>query len=159
MPVCEPCWRLMWRRKLDDMVTVAAPSGAIAGRELVAQRAAEAMLRSLGATRIMVRVSQPAIDSTGSQLGLTCGGFEDVPLAPVVVRGTAMAANETVKVEVLISANAAMAAATERGVEDVATWLLEAHGVLYHNKLLHIDSVIVDHFAGSEYLYHILASE
>jgi xanthine/CO dehydrogenase XdhC/CoxF family maturation factor len=141
------------------MVTVAAPTGTIAGRELVAQRAAEAMLRSLGATKITVRVSQPDVDSTGSQLGLACGGFEDVPLSPVVVRSTAMAANETVKVEVLVSANAAVAAATARGVEDVATWLLEAHGVLYRNKLLHIDSVIVDHFAGSEYLYHILASE
>ena len=117
------------------------------------------MLRSLGATRITVRVSQPGVDSTGSQLGLACGGFEDVPLSPVVVRSTAMAANETVKVEVLVSANAAVAAATARGIEDVATWLLEAHGVLYRNKLLHIDSVIVDHFAGSEYLYHILASE
>jgi hypothetical protein len=141
------------------MVTVAAPTSPIAGRELVAQRAAEAMLRSLGATRITIRVSQPAVDSTGSQLGITCGGFEDVPLSPVVVRSTAMAANETVKVEVLVSANAALAAATARGFEDVATWLLEAHGVLYQNKLLHIDSVIVDHFAGSEYLYHILASE
>jgi xanthine/CO dehydrogenase XdhC/CoxF family maturation factor len=141
------------------MVTIAAPTGTIAGRELVAQRAADAMLRSLGATRITVRVSQPGVDSTGSQLGLACGGFEDVPLSPVVVRSTAMAANETVRVEVLVSANAAMAAATARGIEDVATWLLEAHGVLYRNRLLHIDSVIVDHFAGSEYLYHILASE
>jgi xanthine/CO dehydrogenase XdhC/CoxF family maturation factor len=141
------------------MVTIAAPTGTIAGRELVAQRAADAMLRSLGATRITVRVSQPGVDSTGSQLGLACGGFEDVPLSPVVVRSTAMAANETVRVEVLVSANAAMAAATARGIEDVAPWLLEAHGVLYRNRLLHIDSVIVDHFAGSEYLYHILASE
>ena len=141
------------------MVTIAAPTGTIAGRELVAQRAADAMLRSLGATSITVRVSQPGVDSTGSQLGLACGGFEDVPLSPVVVRSTAMAANETVRVEVLVSANAAMAAATARGIEDVAPWLLEAHGVLYRNRLLHIDSVIVDHFAGSEYLYHILASE
>jgi hypothetical protein len=31
--------------------------------------------------------------------------------------------------------------------------------VLYYDKLLHIDSVVIDHFAGSEYLYHILASE
>ena len=126
---------------------------------MVAQRAAEAMLRSLGATRITVRVAQPAVDSTASQLGRTCGGFEDVTLFPVVVRSTAMATNETVKVEVLVSATAALAEATARGVEDVATWLLEAHGLLYHNKLLHIDSVVVDHFAGSEYLYHILASE
>jgi xanthine/CO dehydrogenase XdhC/CoxF family maturation factor len=133
--------------------------GPIAGRELVAQRAAEAMLRSLGASRITVRVALPTIDSTGSQLGMTCGGSEDVSLYPVVVRSTAIVTNETVKIEVLISATAALAAATARGIEDVATWLLEAHGVLYHNKLLHIDSVIVDHFAGSEYLYHILASE
>ena len=90
---------------------------------------------------------------------MACGGFEDVTLYPVVVRSTAMAANETVKVEVLVSATAAMAAATAHGIEDVATWLLEAHGLLYHSKLLHIDNVVVDHFAGSEYLYHILASE
>ena len=117
------------------------------------------MLRSLGATRITVRVSQPAAGGTANELGLGGGGFEDVTLFPVVVRSTAIASNETVKVEVLLSAHAAIAEAEARGVEDVATWLLEAHGVLHRNKLLHIDSVIVDHFAGSEYLYHILASE
>ena len=126
---------------------------------MVAQRAAEAMLRSLGATQITVRVAQPAIESNAYELGMSCGGFEDIVLYPVVVRSTALASNETVKVEVLVSATAALAAATARGIEDVATWLLEAHGVLYRNKLLHVDSVIVDHFAGSEYLYHILASE
>ena len=141
------------------MATVAAPLGPIAGRELVAQRAAEAMLRSLGATQITVRVSQPSVDSTGNQLGMSCSGFEDVSFYPVVVRSMTLAANETVKVEVLVSATAALAAATAHGIEDAATWLLEAYGVLYHNKLLHIDSVIIDHFAGSEYLYHILASE
>ncbi|HWS98575.1 MAG TPA: hypothetical protein VN620_19105 [Candidatus Methylomirabilis sp.] len=141
------------------MATVAAPLGPIAGRELVAQRAAEAMLRSLGATTITVRMAQPVADSTAAELGMACGGFEDISLFPVVVRSTAMASNETVKVEVLVSATAALAAATARGIDDVATWLLEAHGVLYRNKLLHVDSVVVDHFAGSEYLYHILASE
>lgn len=141
------------------MVTVAPPFGPIAGRQQVAQRAAEAMLRTLGATQVTVRVALPPIDSTKDQLGLECSGFEDVSLSPVVVRSTAIAANETMKVEVLLSATAAIAAAEARGIDDVATWLLEAHGVLYRNKLLHIDSVIVDHFAGSEYLYHILASE
>jgi len=131
----------------------------IAGREAVAQRAAESMLRSLGATNVTVRVVQPNPGTTASELGLTGGTFEDVVLYPVVVRSTAMAQNETMKVEVLVSATAAIAAATARGFEDAATWLLEAHGLLYGNKLLHIDSVIVDHFAGSEYLYHILASE
>jgi len=133
--------------------------GPIAGREQVAQRAAEAMLRSLGATQITIRTALPPIDSTSNQLGQSCSGFEDVCLSPVVIRSTAIAANETVRVEVLVSATAALAAATARGIVDVATWLLEAHGLLYRSKLLHIDSVVVDHFAGSEYLYHILASE
>ena len=141
------------------MVTVASPLGPIAGREQVAQRAAEAMLRSLGATQVTLRVALPPINGTSNELGMSCSGFEDVSLYPVVVRSTAMAANETVKVEVLVTATAALAAATARGIEDVATWLLEAHGVLYRDKLLHVDSVVVDHFAGSEYLYHILASE
>ena len=141
------------------MCTVPSPTGPIAGRERVAQRAAEAMLRSLGATQVTLRVAEPPVDSTSDQLGLICRGFEDVMLYPVVVRGTAMASNETVKVEVLVSATAAQAAAAAHGIEDAATWLLEAHGLLYRNRLLHIDSVVVDHFAGSEYLYHILASE
>ena len=141
------------------MATVSSPLGPIAGRDRGAQRAAEAMLRSLGATRVTLRVALPAIDSMASQLGMACGGFEDVVLSPVVVRSTAIAANETVKVEVLVSATAALTAAMARGVDDVATWLLEAHGLLHRNRLLHIDSVVVDHFAGSEYLYHILASE
>ena len=141
------------------MYTVSAPLEPIAGRERVAQRAAEAMLRSLGATRVTLRIALPAIDGLGNQLGMTCVGFEDVSLYPVVVRETTMFANETVRLEVLVSATAASAAATTRGVADVATWLLEAHGVVYRDKLLHVDSVVVDHFAGSEYLYHILASE
>ena len=141
------------------MVTVASPLGPIAGREQAAQRAADAMLRSLGATSVTLRVALAPVDSTSNQLGMVSGAFEDVTLFPVVVRSTAIAANETVKVEVLVSATAALTAATAHGIEDVATWLLEAHGLLLHNKLLHIDSVIVDHFAGSEYLYHILASE
>ena len=141
------------------MTTVASPLGPIAGREQLAQRAAEAMLRTLGATRVTLRVAQPPIDSQSGQLGMGCGAFEDVSLYPVVVRSTSLFANELVKVEVLVSATAASAAATTRGVDDVATWLLEAHGLLYRNKLLHIDNVVVDHFAGSEYLYHILASE
>lgn len=141
------------------MVTVIPPGGPVAGRELVAQRAAEAMLRTLGATQITLRVANPTVDSPANQLGLECSGFEDVTLSPVVVRSTAFAENETVKVEVLVSATAAQAAAIAHGTDDVATWLLEGHGVLYRSRLLHIDSVIVDHFAGSEYLYHILASE
>ena len=71
------------------MATVAAPLGPIAGRELVAQRAAEAMLRSLGATTITVRMAQPVADSTAAELGMACGGFEDISLFPVVVRSTA----------------------------------------------------------------------
>jgi len=141
------------------MSTVSLPLGPIAGRERVAQRAAEAMLRSLGATQVTIRVAQPSIDSQSSQLGMACSGFEDISLYPVVVRSTSLFARELVKVEVLVSATAASAAATARGVDDVATWLLEAHGLMYRNKLLHIDSVVVDHFAGAEYLYHILASE
>src|ERR1019366_5928263 len=119
----------------------------------------EAMLRSLGATRVTLLVALPPIDSLSSQLGMVCGGFEDVSLYPVVVRSASLFANELVKVEVLVSATAASAAATTHGVEGGATWLREAHGLLYRNKLLHIDNVVVDHFAGSEYLYPILASE
>ena len=141
------------------MATVMAPVGPMDGRGLMAQRAADAMLRSLGATQITLRVAQPPVGGTNNELGMASSGFEDVPLGPAAVRSTAMAANETVQVEALVSASAAIAAATAHGTDDVATWLLEAHGLLYGNRLLHIDAVTVDHFAGLEYLYHIRASE
>ena len=65
----------MWRRKLADMCTVPSPTGPIAGRERVAQRAAEAMLRSLGATQVTLRVAEPPVDSTSDQLGVDLSGI------------------------------------------------------------------------------------
>jgi hypothetical protein len=44
-------------------------------------------------------------------------------------------------------------------VDDVATWLLTAAGLVYGDKLLHIETVMVDHFAGAEYLYRVFVSE
>jgi len=41
----------------------------------------------------------------------------------------------------------------------VAGWLLTAVGLVYGDKVLHIDSVLVDQHAGADYLYRVLASE
>ncbi len=41
----------------------------------------------------------------------------------------------------------------------MSTWLLTAVGLVYGDKLLHIDSVLVDQYAGAEYLYRVFASE
>jgi len=44
-------------------------------------------------------------------------------------------------------------------VEDIATWLLTAQGVVQHGQLMHIETVIVDRFFGSDCFYRITASE
>jgi hypothetical protein len=61
--------------------------------------------------------------------------------------------------EVMLSATALAPIAKDHGVTDIAAWLLTAEGVLHHDQLMHIDSVIVDRFFGSDCFYRINATE
>jgi hypothetical protein len=122
-------------------------------------RCADSMLRGLGGTGILLRVAAASAGDTNSQLGLTPPACEDVPLSPAVVRALPATKDGRRQVKVMISSGAVKAAAEARGVTDAATWLLCAQGLVYRDKLMHIDTVMTDHFAGSEYLFHIFATE
>ncbi len=122
-------------------------------------RCADSMLRGMGGAGILLRVAAAAAGDTNSQLGLTPPATEDVPLAPAVIRTLVPTHDGRRQVKVLVSSGAVKAAAEARGESDVAAWLLCAQGLVHRDRLLHIDQVVSDHFAGSEYLYHIYASE
>jgi hypothetical protein len=65
----------------------------------------------------------------------------------------------TKRYEVRLSNASVRQAATMNPVEDVASWLLTAVGLIYADKLLHIDSVIADQYAGADCLYRVFVSE
>lgn len=96
---------------------------------------------------------------TGSQLGLEPPPSEDLPISPAIVRSLPPAENGSKRFEVMLSATVLRPMAKAHGVEDIATWLLTAQGLLHYDHLLHIDTVIVDHFLGSDCLYRIAATE
>ncbi len=133
--------------------------GLRASRSFATRRCADAMLRGLGGTRVTLRVADASTGDTQSQLGLEAPVSEDIVLWPAVVKAQKPADDGSRRFEVLLSSTAVKAAAEARGIGDAASWLLTAQGLLYRETLLHIDSVISNHFAGSEYVYHVLVTE
>jgi hypothetical protein len=131
----------------------------IDGRQHLAERAADCMLRSLGSTQVSLRIAEPSTGDTNSQLGLTTPTVEDVPLSPAVVRMVSGPSETRLRYEVLLGISSLKQAIAMYNVTDVATWLLTAVGLVYGDWLLHVDTVMVDHYAGSEYLYRVFASE
>ena len=57
----------------------------IDGRQHLAQRTADCMIRSLGAAQVSLRIAEPSSGDTNSQLGITTPAVEDVPLSPASV--------------------------------------------------------------------------
>ncbi len=117
------------------------------------------MTRWLGATLVSLRIAEPSNGDIKNQLGITTPTVEDVPLSPAVVLAVSAPHEPTARYEVRLSAASVQQAASMYQVDDMATWLLTAVALVYGDKLLHIDSVLVNRYAGAEYLYRIFASE
>lgn len=134
-------------------------SSQIPGQQYAAQRAADSMLRILGPTQVALRIAEPSTGDTSNQLGITNPTVEDVPLSPAVVRLVSALHEPKSRYEVLLSAGALHQAIATYQVADVATWLLTSVGLVHRDALLRVDTVKVDHYAGSECLYHLFVSE
>ncbi len=116
-------------------------------------RAAEAMLRALGGQTVTVLFP---IAADANELGLGATAAEEVPFAPVVVRSLPPDDAGRARRELLFSATA-LAARTD-GISGEAL-LQSALGVRHHGRLLRIARVTPEFFAGSPYLYRVVAIE
>ena len=130
-------------------------------RGLAAQRAAEALLRTLGGGSVTVRVPAASAVGDASQLGLAGVVLEDVPLQPVLVRNApATSANlERQRRELLVPASALAEAREIHDPADARTFFESALGVVLDDRLLRVVSVFADDFGGVPYLYRIVVSE
>jgi len=131
----------------------------IDGRQQLAQRAADCMMRSLGASLVSLRTAEPSSGDINNQLGITTPTVEDVPLSPAVIVAVSAPHEPVTRYEVRLSAASVQQAASMYQVADMATWLLTAVGLVYGDRVLQIDSVLVDQYAGAEYLYRVFVSE
>ncbi|HVO71738.1 MAG TPA: hypothetical protein VMT24_16930 [Aggregatilineaceae bacterium] len=131
----------------------------IDGQQCRAQRMANSMVCALGATEVSLRIAEPSSGDTSSQLGITIPMVEDVPLSPAIVMDITAPHEALPRYEVKLSTDSVQQAVSMYHVDDVGNWLLTALGLVYEDKVLHIDNVIVQKSAGADYLYRIFASE
>jgi hypothetical protein len=132
---------------------------AIAGTAVL--RAADALLRALGGDQIGLVLPLPT--ETGSdtaQLGLTDPGVQLLTISPVVVRTLpAPSAGPRVRLEFLISASAVANAVDEEGADSAQALFDLALGIQHQADLFHIESMNTEYFAGTAYLYRVVAVE
>jgi hypothetical protein len=132
---------------------------AIAGTAVM--RAADAMLRALGGDQIalVLPLPVPATDP-GSQLGLSDPGMQRVFISPVIVRNLpGPSTGPRLRLEFLLSASAVANAVDAQGAGSPEVLFDSALGIQYQADLFHIESMTIDYFAGTAYLYHVIAVE
>ena len=118
-----------------------------------AQRMTEAVLRGTGGRSVLVRVPQPgAAGDIAEQLGLAAAGFDDVEIAPCVLRALTEAGD---RVELQVAARAAAAAAGGADLSLVLAWFGAAAGVVVDGELLQILGVSSRDLAGVPYVYRL----
>lgn len=124
----------------------------------IAARAADALLRGAGGRSVLLRMPAPAgADDINEQLGLAVPQFQDVELAPAVLRPPrAAAAGKPATQELLVSASAIAALLGSLGFGAAEAMFAAAFGVLIDGVLLTIESAATMEASGTAYLYRLI---
>ncbi len=121
-------------------------------------RAADALLRSFGPSEVALILPVAAMQDK-SDLGLGTPAVEQVLLAPAVLRTLSSAGAGRTRMELLLSAATVNAQAEARNFEPPNALFDAALGVQHGGKLLRIESVGWDSFAGVAYLYRVILTD
>ena len=124
-------------------------------------RAADAMLRALGGGEIALILPMPGdVSGTSYELGLSDHGVQQYPLSPVIVRDLPTpACGPAQRLEFLLSVSAVANAVQAEGAASAQALFDVALGIRYQGVLYHIESTTADYFAGTAYLYRVIAVE
>src|SRR5690348_13170712 len=107
-------------------------------------RAADSLLRSLGGTCVSLRIPSTLLSGgTATEIGLTPPLYQDLPLAPAVLRPltNAKPAIARARYEVLISASAVQNQMELNNFSDADDFFASALGLIYQGDLLRIENV------------------
>ena len=132
---------------------------AIAGTAVL--RAADALLRALGGDQIGLVLPLPTeTGSDSTQLGLTDPGVQQLTIFPVGARTLpAPSTGPRLRMEFLISASAVASAVDAEGAASGEALFDLALGIQFQTDFFHIESVSTEYFAGTAYLYRVVAVE
>jgi hypothetical protein len=128
----------------------------------LAQRMATALLRACGGTTASLQMPPLQGDaSDAGQIGLNAPGFLSLPLAPAVFRQERrmMQSAESLKYELLVSADAVAAQVTQLQLSSAQALFAMASGVVVDGRLFLIEAVSASESQGQAYLYRLLLQE
>ena len=124
-----------------------------------AARAADAMLRTLGGTEVILLFAAarlPGDPATG--LGLVDPGVEQALITPVIVRElTAENSGPRRRIELLAGQAAMAEQVSQRNVASAEVLFETALGLVYCGEVFHIQGFVVERLAGVAYLYRVSA--
>ncbi len=119
------------------------------------------MLGSLGADTVSLvfpLVGMP--NDASAQLGLVDPGTEQVEFSPVVVRNLPTSnSGPRRRLEILLGGRAVADAVVARNMASADALFDSALGVMHDGDLLHIEGTTTEYFAGTAYLYKVVAVE
>ncbi len=131
--------------------------GASAARGFAMARAAEAMLRAVGATNVhVIRVSQKTGTLQQRQLGEALPQYNDVVVGPAVVSAECVPL-AAMRLEIVLAASVVRKFAQQEGAQSGTEWLAGARGIMHEGTLLRVTDVKAEYLAGVEYVYRVTA--
>jgi hypothetical protein len=124
-----------------------------------AARAADAMLRTLGGTEVILLFAAAGLPGgAGAQLGLVDPGVVQAAIGPVIVRELTAETNGPRRRIELLAGHAAMAEqVSQRNVACAEVLFETALGLLYCGMVFHIEGCVVERLDGVAYLYRVAA--
>jgi|SRR5271165_1969 len=124
-----------------------------------AARAADAMLRTLGGTEVILLFAAGGLPADAvAQLGLVDPGVEQALISPVIVVEAAGDNNGPRRRIEILAGQAAMAEqVSQRNVASAEVLFQTALGLVYCGEVFHIQGFVVERLAGVAYLYRVTA--
>jgi hypothetical protein len=122
-------------------------------------RAADAMLRTLGGTEVILLFAAGGLPVGGlTELGLVDPGVEQALIAPVIVRELTTETNgPRRRIEILAGQAATAEQVSQRNVASAEVLFETALGLVYDGEVFHIQGFVVERLAGAAYLYRVAA--
>ena len=123
-------------------------------------RAVNAMMRALGGASVGLRMAVATADGVQRELGIAASAYQEVRVAPVVVRqlqGAAKEGDGREEIEILISPTALDAVTPAVGIDDGWTFLCGVEQVVHAERVFAVTDVSADRFAGLAYMYRVTA--
>jgi hypothetical protein len=124
-----------------------------------AARAADAMLRTLGGTEVILLFAAAGLPGDAvADLGLVDPGVVQARIGPVIVRELTTETNGPRRRIEMLAGHAAMAEqVSQRNVACADVLFETALGVLYRGVIFHIEGFVIERLDGVAYLYKVAA--